>query len=303
MPVSFRQSLNAILLACFGWFLFCVCDAMSKWLVREMSAVQILAVSGVFGSIVTTAWIARFHGRAGFFTPKWRWYVVRSLSQVTSSFFAITALSTIPLSDFYGIIFLTPMVTALMAALFLNERIGTWRIGAIAFGFMGVLVIAGPSFASHNVGYLYALGSVFCATLSAICIRRIGREDVTARFVFYPFVISLFVYIPAAFLHGWTTPPTALDAALLFAFGPAALIGILAYSAAFSRAREIAVVAPFHYTQIIWGSLFGYIFFNHVPALTTFIGAVIIVKAGIVIIWREHLHHVQIATTAVETPI
>lgn len=303
MSISFRQSLDAILLACFGWFLFCVCDAMSKWMVRTISPFEILAISGIIGTVTTGAWIARFHGRAGFITPKWKWYVVRSLSQAASSFMAITALSTIPLSDFYGIIFLTPMATALMAALFLSEKIGIWRCGAIAFGFIGVLVIAGPSFQNHNIGYLFALGSVCCATLSAICIRRIGPEIVPARFVFFPFMISMLIYVPLILHHGFNIPQTALDATLLFSFGPIAVIGILAYSAAFSRAREIAVVAPFHYTQMIWGSLFGFVFFHHVPAFTTFIGSAIIVTAGIVIIWREHLHHVQIATTAVETPV
>ena len=302
-PAAFRQSLEAILLASSGWFLYCICDAISKYLSGSYSPFEILAFSGTIGALIAGGWIVRHYGVDGFKTPKWRWFLIRSLTQAVSSYCSIMAVSNIPLSDFYGIVFLTPMATALLAAFVLKESIGLFRIGAIGFGFIGVLIIAGPSFASHNVGYLYALGSVVCATMSAITIRKIGADPVMSRFVFFPFMATALIYVPAMLMTGFKIPATPLDMSLLLLFSPLAMFGLLLWSAGFARARETAVVAPFHYTQMVWGSLLGYFIFGNVPAMTTYIGSVIIVAAGILIIWREHKHHVQIATHAAETPI
>lgn len=303
MPLSFRQSLDAILFASGGWFLYCICDAISKYLVEDYSAFQILAFSGVIGLTASGTWIALRYGVSGFFPPKWKWFLVRGLSQAVSSYCAVKAVSTIPLADFYGIVFLTPMATALLAAVFLNEKIGIWRIGAIAFGFVGVLIIAGPSFQNHDVGYLYSLAVVACACISAISIRMIGRDPVLPRFAFFPFLVCSVLYVPAMLMTGYKIPANMTDLSLLVLFSPLALLGLIGYSIGFARARETAVVAPFHYTQMIWGSLLGFVIFSDIPAITTFIGAMIIVASGIVIIWREHKHHVQIAMTAAETPI
>ena len=302
-PAAFRQSIEAILLASSGWFLYCLCDAISKYLASDYSPFEILAFSGTIGALISGSWIVRKYGVDGFKTPKWRWFLLRSLTQAVSSYCSIMAVSHIPLSDFYGIVFLTPMATALLAALLLKESIGIFRIGAIGFGFIGVLIIAGPSFTNHNIGYLYALGSVIGATMSALTIRKIGADPITARFAFFPFLTMGLIYVPATLLHGFQIPANALDMSLLLMFSPLAMFGLLLWSAGFARARETAVVAPFHYTQMVWGSLLGYFIFGNVPAMTTYIGSVIIVAAGIMIIWREHKHHVQIATHAAETPI
>ena len=63
------------------------------------------------------------------------------------------------------------------------------------------------------------------------------------------------------------------------------------------------MIAPFHYTQMVWGALFGFLIFNHIPAATTFAGSALIVVAGMLVIWREHVLHKQIALRAPETPL
>lgn len=299
----FRQSLDAILLACFGWFLYCVCDAISKWLAMGYSAYEILSVSGLTGLVLCSGWIFFHHGWQGFNTKKLPWYIGRGVAQTGSAFLVIKSLAHIPMADFYGIIFLTPMVTTLLATLFLKETIGIYRIAAIAVGFIGVLIIAGPSFASHNVGYLYALMAVGFASMGAICVRKIGRETIPVRYAFFPFLACTIIFLPLALYDGMEMPKNILDASLLLLYAPIALIGILTYSTGFSRARDTAMIAPFHYTQMIWGVLLGYFIFGDVPPLTTFFGALLIIAAGLMVLWREHLHHKNIAAIAQKTPI
>lgn len=276
---------------------------MSKWLAGAYSAYQILAISGLTGVFLAGGWILTRHGWRKFYTPKWKWYVLRSLAQTGSSFLVIKSLSLIPMADFYGIIFLTPMVTTLLATVFLKEKIGIYRIGAIIVGFIGVMIIAGPAFTSQNAGYLYALIAVGFASTGGIFIRKIGREDIPVRYAFFPFLACALIFIPLSLQQGIKMPETTLDASLLLLFAPVALLGLLGYSTGFSRARDTALIAPFHYTQMIWGALLGYIIFHDVPPLTTFAGAGLIILAGLLVIWREHVHHRQIATNAIKTPI
>lgn len=299
----FRQSLDAIFLACIGWFLYCVCDAISKWLSIANSAYEILSISGLTGLILCGGWILFHHGWQGFNTKKLPWYIARSLAQIGSSFLVIKSLTHIPMADFYGIIFLTPMATTALATVFLQEKIGIYRIAAIAVGFIGVLIIAGPSFSSHNVGYLYALMAVGFASMGAICVRKIGPETIPVRYAFFPFLACTIIFLPLALWDGLQMPASLLDASLMVFYAPIALIGILTYSTGFSRARDTAMVTPFHYTQMIWGVMFGYFIFGDVPPLTTFLGALLIIAAGLLVLWREHLHHQNIAAHAQKTPI
>lgn len=301
MTTTFRHSLDAILFACGGWFLFCVCDAISKWLTGGYSPIQILAFNGAVGAMLAGGWIIARHGLTGFLTPQWKWYLIRSVAQAGSSYLVIKSLSLIPMADFYGIVFLAPMMTTVLATFMLKEKIGIYRLLAIIVGFVGVLIIAGPSFESHNVGYLYALVAVVFISLSAIFVRKIGRETVPARYAFFPFVTNAIVYVPLALAGDFKMPVNALDLSLLLLFAPLALLGLLGYSTGFSRARDTALIAPFHYTQMIWGALFGFLLFGDVPALTTYAGSALIVVAGMLVIWREHIHHKQIAARAPET--
>lgn len=300
---TFRDSLDAILLACGGWFLFCVSDAMAKYLTVQYHPFEILAFSGTIGVLLSGAWILRKHGWAGFMTPKWRWYIGRGITQTGSSFLVIKALALIPLADFYGIIFMTPMVITILAAIFLKEKIGFYRIGAILLGFIGVLIIAGPSFNSGNIGYLYALIAVGFTSTSGIFVRKIGRDKIVTRYAFFPFLICASLFLPLTIFHDFKMPAGTLDLSLLMLFAPIMLLGLVGYSSGLSRARETAMIAPFHYTQLIWGSLFGFVIFHEVPAFTTFVGSLLIIAAGLLVIWREHRHHRKIVINAIKAPL
>lgn len=142
-----------------------------------------------------------------------------------------------------------------------------------------------------------------CASLSGIFVRKIGRETITVRYAFFPFLICTLIFVPMSMMGGFEIPQEPVTITLLLLFAPLLLIGLLGYSIGFSRARDTALVAPFHYTQMIWGALFGFLIFGDVPALTTFAGSLLIVLAGLLVIWREHFLHRQIALAAIKSPL
>jgi S-adenosylmethionine uptake transporter len=207
-----------------------------------------------------------------------------------TSFCVVHSFARIPLADFYGIVFLSPMVIALMSALFLKERIGLHRFIAIILGFSGVIILAGPQFETMNVGIIFALISVLFISANAILLRKIGHENTLLIFAFYPVLFSALLNAPFVFNN--YIPIDASHSLLYLSLVPLVLIGVIGLALGFRLAPETSVVAPFHYLQIIWGVIFGYYLFNDVPSASTIVGASIIVIAGFYLIMREKGHKV-----------
>lgn len=287
----FRQNIKAILIAMTGWFFFSVGDAVVKLLSAEYSTVQLIAISGTTGMILSGGMILTQYGLRGFLTPNWKLFALRGILVVIVSYLAVKALSLIPLSDFYGIVFMTPFLVTILSVLFLKEGIGIHRVTTLILGFIGVLVLAGPKLSSAPYGLLMAFASMVGGSIVTIIIRKIGREKVTLMFAFVPCLANTLVYLPWMLMTDIPSIGTDLHFPGVMLVGITTLIAFICFSVGFTRATETAVVAPFHYTQMLWGVLFGYLLFRDVPPLTTIIGSAIILVAGLYMLWREYVLH------------
>jgi S-adenosylmethionine uptake transporter len=274
-----------------AWALFVVCDTINKYLAGHYHVLQLTATATVIGTVLTSALIYKKFGKAGFHTDKWKFHVGRGVCYVASSFFGLNAIARIPLADFYGIVFLSPLMIALLAHFVLKEKIGPHRIAAILVGFCGVLVITGAHFNDFNIGYIYAVIGATATSASAILVRKIGKEKVPSIYAFYLFLTGAVCFTPLAVPH--MVMPRLADLPLFAIFTPLALVALVTYAVSFSRATETALIAPFHYTQIVWGSLIGFFLFHETPGPATIAGATIIIGAGLYLIWREHYRHVK----------
>ena len=288
-PHTFKSTLQAMAFAAAGYSFFAFGDVILKWLTKSYGVSEILFFVGVMGAILTGAIIVRQRGWRGLSSAHLRWHALRTLCAVLSTFFVVHAFSLIPMTDLYGIVFLSPLVIAVMSHFFLGERIGWHRIAAIIAGFCGVIVLAGPQFESHNMGIIYALMSVLFIACGGIAVRKSRTEKNFLLYALYPLLGNALFNLPLM-LPGFKTPAPG-DLMLIFILIVFSTIGTLFYARGFSRAHTTAVVAPFHYIQMLWGVLFGLVFFGDVPAPTTLAGAAIIIGAGLYLVWREHVHH------------
>ena len=276
-----------------GWFFFSVTDAFTKIYTQEYSIIQLLALSSMSGAALSGGWILCRHGWRGFMTPNWKLFAVRGLMILFGGYCVLKALSLVSLSDFYGIIFMSPFVVTLLSVLLLKEKIGIHRIAALAIGFAGILVLVGPQLESELTGMLYAAASMLFGSVATIVIRKIGREKVTTMFAFVPFFANFLIY-PALMVFtpgNLHIPENPWELLGPLAMGAFAFVGFICYSLGLTQATETSIIAPFHYTQMIWGVLFGFFLFGVVPTSTTIIGSLIILAAGLYLLWREYVHH------------
>ncbi len=284
MSHTFQKSLQAVFLACLGWLSFCGCDAAAKWLAREYSVIDILAVEGSVGAALAGLWVLSDKKARVLKTPKLKLHLLRAVTVVGVAGFSVSAISLIPLADLYSIGFLQPSLTCLLAFFIFGEKFGWPRALAIAVGFGGVLILAGPRFETLNVGLLYAFLAALFLSANIFIVRRIGDKEPLALYSFFPFCAILLCFGPIANWDTILSSPQDLPLFVLFAL--LVMGGQVLTSLGHARAPEATLIAPFHYTQMIWGLAFGYLIFAEVPPSTTLLGASLIIGSGLFIIWQ-----------------
>lgn len=288
-----KRTLHAILFIVVGYFGYSLADLCSKILQEHYSIHQVLGASGLSGLAITGIWLFASHGYRAFLPPRMKLHLLRAVFVTGTAYFMVRSLHTLPLADFYGIVFVMPFIAMALSVLILGEKVGWRRWLAASVGFSGVLVIAGPQFQQIGEGFICALLGALCAAANIICLRKIGKDQPLALYGFYPFLLIAVWQIGMLIQTKSFVPFQVADLPYFLLHGPVIVMGIVMVSVGFARAPETAVVAPFHYTQIIWGVLFGWIFFHTLPTHTTWIGIALVTGAGLYSLWREYIAHKQ----------
>ncbi|MGE0154153.1 MAG: DMT family transporter [Reyranellaceae bacterium] len=197
-----------------------------------------------------------------------------------------TALAHIPLAEMTAIAFTAPLFVTVGAALFLRETVRLRRWLAVAVGFSGVLVVLRPGGQSVDLHMLVMLASAPLMATSFLLAKVLTRHDSPATIVLWQNVLVTLMSLPLA-LWVWQWPDAAQ-------FGWLALCGALGAIGHTSmmqgfKVAEISAIQPINFLTLIWSAALGYLAFADVPALTTWIGAAIILAAATYIARREAL--------------
>lgn len=219
---------------------------------------------------------------------------VTGLAGLTLNFAAVMLL---PLAEFTTLNFTSAIWAVFLSALVLREKVGPWRWGAVALGFCGVLVIAQPG-GGHLplLGAAAALGAAFMIAVISIQIRDLARTEHPLTIVFW---FAAFSVLPLAcampfLIEGYT----ARQVLLLGAVAGFGLVGQFLLTAAL-RYGAVASVIVMDYSSLLWATLLGWWVLGSLPPESTWMGAPLIVGAGLLIAWREHRLAIERARLAV----
>ncbi|AYJ87253.1 DMT family transporter [Sphingomonas paeninsulae] len=209
--------------------------------------------------------------------------------------FATVAL--LPLAEAQTVWFTTPLFATILGALWLREYIGLHRWGAVALGFVGVLIVVHPqSGGVHPFGTAIGLAAAFMVAVTSILIRQIGRTESPLTVVFWFGVnssLALLLIMPWA-LH-YHDAGTWL---LLIGMGVAGSFGQIALTFSL-RFAPVSVIAPVDYASLFWTTALGAALFSEWPTPWMWLGAPIIISSGLYIVWREHkLHRIALAAAS-----
>lgn len=235
---------------------------------------------------ILIAWTAIVGGIGQLRTQRPGMHFKRALYGTIGMVLNFGAVILLPLAEATTMNFTAPIWAVILATLLLKERPGVWRWSAVAAGFVGVLLIAQPG--SGNiplVGALVALGGAFMIALISIQIADLGRTDKPLVIVFYFALFS--VPVTGAFMPFVGKVHDAETWWLLAGIGVSGVIGQLLLTAAL-RFGKVSSVIVMDYSALFWATLYGWFLFDMLPPASTWLGAPIIIAAGLVIAWREH---------------
>lgn len=267
-----------------GELLIALLAAMVRYLSAELSIEQILFFRNFLGLIALFPLILR-SGVSNLKTNNIMGHVVRGLIGVTAMYCYFWTLAHIPLTEAFLVKLSAPLFMPIFAYLWLKEPAHRLNIVALFVGFGGVVVILSPNLGASAEAdwpmiaiWVGLLGAVLMA-LSKIAIRSMAAGETSQRIVFYYALISTLITLPGAVIN-WQPVPTAAWGWLI-ALGVIASAGQLALTKGY-RTAPTGAIAVYAYTAVIYGALLGWLFWNEIPLWTTWLGAALIVSAGLI---------------------
>ena len=272
------------LFALLGFALFSGHDVIVKMLGDTYSVFQIIFFSVLFSFPLVVLFHLPDRNEDNLMPHHPVWVFLRTCSTVITAVAAFYAFSVLPLAQTYALMFCMPLLITVLAIPILGEQVGAHRWAAVILGFVGVLIVLRPASTALTLGHVAALTAALCGALSTLIVRKIGNEERTIVLMLYPMFANLIVLGPLA---AYSYTPIALeDIGLL---GCMAVLGFLAMLCIIKAYRigEAAVVAPMHYSQMLWAALYGIVLFQEFPDRMTMLGSAVIVLSGLYLLLRE----------------
>ena len=268
--------------------LFSGLDASAKYLATrsELPMVEIVWARFVGQFLLMLTVLSALPLSALLGTRKLGWELVRSVLMAATTAFNFLALAYLRLDQTVTVIFLCPLIVALLAGPLLGEWVGWRRLAAILVGFGGILIAVRPGINLHPA-FGYAFGAVMAFSLFMLLTRYLAAHDRPIAMLFYSILVGTFGLAPFA-LWEWVWPASIGQWLLLVSLGLLGGIGHYLFIHAY-RLAPAPVVAPFLYLQLLTMVGFGYAVFGEVPDLWTIAGSVVIIGSGIYLIHRERV--------------
>lgn len=286
--VSAVSPAAGILLALAAFALFTGMDVAIKLLGGRYHLLQVLFLNALFALATVLVVGALRVGPRRMRTSRARLHALRWFVSVGSAAALFWCFPRMPLADVYAIVFTAPLLITALSVPLLGERVGWRRWTAVAVGFGGVLVILDPGGGVLSAPALVALLAAVCHALNMIMVRLIAARGGADEPVEMLGVVAHALTVAAAaglMPLVWVTPSPP-DLALFAAAGIIAGSGFMLLALAF-RSAPAATVAPFQYSQMLYGVLAGLLVFGDAPGPRVLLGATIVAASGLYVLARE----------------
>lgn len=287
-----RDAIKAIGLMALTVTLFACLDAAGKYLatVTGVPVIQIMWLRFLGQFVLILLFVPALgilSARRLFVTRKPGLQFIRSLMMAATTGFNFLALKYLRLDQTIAIIFLTPLVVALLAGPFLSEWVGWRRLVAILIGFAGILLVVRPGFAEVHPAVLYSFAAMLAYAVFSLLTRHLVAYDPPLVLLFYSMFVGTILPIPFV-LDQWVAPPDLPVWLLLASLGILGGTGHYFYILA-HRLAPASTVGPFIYLQAVSMTALGFIVFSDVPDLWTIAGLGVVIASGVYLLHREHV--------------
>ncbi len=259
-------------------------DTLAKFLGEGYGIVQLVFFRNFFGLLFLLVVLRRAGGFAGLRTRQPLLHGLRAVFALVATFAFFIGLQFMPLAEAFTLAFIGPVFVTALSVPILGEKVGMRRWSAVVVGFIGVVMILRPGIGTFRVEALLPLSAAFGYALVMLISRRLSREDSALGILFWTAVIGTIV-TGVALPYDWTLP-SPRDWGLFVLLGATGSLTMYFMTLAYRHAPA-AVVAPFDYTILLWGLLFGWLIWHEMPDPWIWPGATVLIACGLYITHRE----------------
>jgi drug/metabolite transporter (DMT)-like permease len=279
--------LAGIGLMCMALMCFACLDAIAKTLNPLIGPVP-TTFARYLSSVILVTVVINPWTQPGVLVTKKPWMQwARSLLLFGSTMLNFLALQYLQLTETMSIMFVSPLLVALLSGPLLGEWVGARRMAAIAVGFCGILIVTRPGFGGMHWAALFSAAGTVCYALFAILTRILSRHDSSATTMVYSGLGGLAIMTPVVPFF-WKTPETISVWLLMMLIGGFGALGHWLLILAHKRAPA-PVLSPFIYSQMVWMILLGWLFFGDWPDQWTLVGAGVVIASGLYLLHRERV--------------
>ncbi len=263
-----------------GWLLLMLIVAVAgREATREINVFQIMELRTMIGFLMLYPLIRANGGFARMRTARPLQHVGRNGVHYIAQLCWFFALTLIPLGEVVSIEFTMPIWIAILAAIFLGERLTVSRVLAVALGLIGVLVIVRPAAGALNPGQLLALVSAVGFGISVTMMKSLTRTESSLAIIFWMLVVQCAIgFVPA--LYVWQWPSAHIWGWLI----------VIAFCGTFSHycmARamlyaDATVVVPMDFLRVPLTATAGWLLYGERLDIYTVLGAVLILSGNLI---------------------
>jgi len=148
-------------------------------------------------------------------------HVWRGLVGTSAMALGFTGLGLLPLPEVTAIGYAAPLLVVVFAAMFLDEKVGVFRLSTVVLGMIGVLIVLSPRLsaslnATEGLGAIIVLMSAVLAALAQVFVRKLVRTETTAAIVLW-FTVTSSLLSLLTLPWGWSWPGWEAGALLICA--------------------------------------------------------------------------------------
>jgi drug/metabolite transporter (DMT)-like permease len=280
-----KKRLLGIALMCGALLCFSCLDGIAKWLTPRVGLIETTFVRYFFSILLVSLFINPWSQPGLLITKKPWMQAARSLLLFACTALNFLALEHLQLAQTMSIMFLTPLLVALLSGPILGEWVGPRRLAAIGIGFIGVLIVIRPGMGGIHPAAIYTVIGVVFYALYSILTRILASHDSSGTTMFYSGLGGLIVLLPII-PFVWKNPNTFFEFFMMVALGAFGALGHWILIKAY-RLAPAPILSPFIYSQIIWMMLIGYLFYNDIPDIWTLAGSTVVIASGLYLLQRE----------------
>ncbi len=284
-PTARVSDLEAIGFALAGFTFWVLADTSIKLVGQSgLPAYEVVAFLGLFMAVFLALY-ALVRRQVHVLRPhRIHRQVVRACLDMGNNVCVVIALRHLTLTLFYILVFMAPMVIALLSAVFLHEGLTAKKALAIGAGFAGVVIAVHPWSSAREgdwIGFGACMVCVACFSVNMVWSRVLTRTESPESLAFFSGLVTAAAgFALMTLVHA--APLTARLTTGLFAMGLFCALGTLCFYIAVKH-TSAANVSQYHYTQLVTGTLVSYLVWHNTPGWYVLSGGSLILASGLYI--------------------